>query len=85
MQAECQISAPYTPSGGRQDFGLTARERQVIALVSAGYSNKDLAQKLGISENTARYHLTNVFDKLEVYGRLELILFALDQGLTAQE
>jgi DNA-binding CsgD family transcriptional regulator len=85
MQAVCQINPSYTPSGHRQDFGLTARERQVIALVSAGYTNKDLAQKLGISENTAKFHLNKVFDKLEVYNRLELILFVLDQGLTARD
>ena len=85
MQAVCQMNPSYTPSDGRQDFGLTARERQVIALVIAGYTNKDLAQKLGISENTAKYHLTNVFDKLGVSNRLELVLFAIDQGLTQED
>ena len=66
---------------GEQDFGLTRRERQVIALVVAGYTNKDLAQKCGISEQTVKHHLTNIFDKLGVSNRLELVLFAIDHQL----
>ena len=85
MQAVCHMNPSNIPSDDRQDFGLTARERQVIALVSAGYTNRDLAQKLGISENTAKYHLTNVFDKLGVCNRLELVLFAIDQGLAQMD
>ena len=85
MQAVCEMNLSYTPSVGRQDFGLTARERQVIALVSAGYTNKDLARKLGITENTAKYHLTHIIDKLGVCNRLELVLFAIDQGLAKED
>jgi DNA-binding CsgD family transcriptional regulator len=54
---------------------------EVIALIVAGYTNKDLARKLGISENTAKHHLTNIFDKLGVSNRLELVLYAVDHGL----
>jgi len=85
MQAVCQMDPSNTPSGDRQDFGLTARERQVIALVCAGYTNKDLAQKLGIRKSTAKHHLSKVFDKLGVANRLELVLFAVDQGLTIED
>ncbi len=73
------------PSGGRQDFGLTALERQVILLVAAGYTNKDLARELGISENTTQFHLSKVFDKLGIVNRLELVLLAFDQGLTEED
>jgi DNA-binding NarL/FixJ family response regulator len=75
----------YTPPVGRQDYGLTTRERQVIALVAAGYTDRDLAQKLGMRENTAKHHLIRVFDKLGVANRLELLLFAFDQGLTKED
>jgi DNA-binding NarL/FixJ family response regulator len=85
IQAVRQMNPSNSASPGRQDYGLTPRERQVIALVGAGYTNKDLAQKLGISENTAKHHLTNVFDKLGVSNRLELVLFAVDHGLTKEE
>jgi DNA-binding CsgD family transcriptional regulator len=82
MQAACQMKPSSIPSEGRQDFGLTFRERQIIALVAAAYTNKDVAQKLGISQNTAKNHLTNVFDKLGVSNRLELLIFAVEHGLT---
>jgi len=77
-------SQQSTP-GSKRDFGLTSRERQVIALVGAGYTNKDLGRKLGISENTAKHHLTNIFDKLGVSNRLELVLFAVDHRLTNED
>ena len=67
--------------GVRRNFGLSSREMEVIALIVAGYTNKDLARKLGISENTAKHHLTNIFDKLGVSNRLELVLYAVDHGL----
>jgi two-component system nitrate/nitrite response regulator NarL len=71
------------PSGSkaRPDFGLTPREREVVGLIVAGYTNKDLAQKLSISEQTVKHHLTNIFDKLGVSNRLELVLFAIDHQL----
>jgi DNA-binding NarL/FixJ family response regulator len=56
---------------------------EVIALIVAGYTNKDLARELGISENTAKHHLTNIFDKLGVSNRLELVLYSVDHGLVA--
>ena len=50
---------------------LSARERQVLALLSAGLTTKDLALQLGISANTARYHLTNLYRKLGAHSRVE--------------
>jgi len=70
-----------TTSRPGRNFGLSSREMQVIALIVAGYTNKDLARELGISENTAKHHLTNIFDKLGVSNRLELVLYAVDHGL----
>jgi DNA-binding NarL/FixJ family response regulator len=66
-----------------RNFGLSSREMEVIALIVAGYTNKDLARELGISENTAKHHLTNIFDKLGVSNRLELVLYSVDHGLVA--
>jgi len=70
-----------TVSAAPRNFGLSSREMEVIALIVAGYTNKDLARELGISENTAKHHLTNIFDKLGVSNRLELVLYAVDHGL----
>jgi DNA-binding NarL/FixJ family response regulator len=57
-------------------FGLTQRELEVIEAIVAGYTNKDMAQKFSVSEHTVKHHLTNIFDKLGVSNRLELVLFA---------
>lgn len=60
---------------------LTPREHEVIALVSLGLKNRDIGERLFISETTVRHHLTSVFEKLQVSNRLELIIFAFGQGL----
>jgi DNA-binding CsgD family transcriptional regulator len=85
MPATCQKNVSHTHSAGREDFGLTPLERQTIALVGAGYTNKHLAQKLGITEKIAKQHLTDVFEKLGVCNRLELVLFAAAVGLTDED
>jgi DNA-binding NarL/FixJ family response regulator len=64
-----------------QPFNLTARELEVVAAIVAGYTNKDIAQKFSLSEQTVKHHLTNIFDKLGVSNRLELALFAVQHGL----
>jgi two-component system, NarL family, nitrate/nitrite response regulator NarL len=63
-------------------LGLTGRELEVVATVVAGRTNKDSAQTLSISEHTVKTHLTNIFDKLGVSTRLELVLFAIERRLT---
>jgi DNA-binding NarL/FixJ family response regulator len=62
-------------------FGLTRREAQIIGALADGQTNKDIAGTLGISERTVKHHLTNVYDKLGVYNRVELVLFAMNHGL----
>lgn len=60
---------------------LTNREREVLALVSEGLKNKEIAERLFISEWTVRHHVTSIFSKLGVSDRVELILYAYRQGL----
>jgi len=61
------------PKEGWKDL-LTEREQEATALVLEGQSNKDIAQKLEITERTVKAHLHNVFEKLEVTDRLALVL-----------
>jgi two-component system, NarL family, nitrate/nitrite response regulator NarL len=55
---------------------LTNREREVIALICEGLPNKQIGQRMAISEATVRHHLTSIFDKLGVTSRLELVIYA---------
>jgi len=64
---------------------LTDRERQVVHLVCQGLRNKEIADKLFISEQTVKNHLHNIFDKLGVSDRLELALYALHHRLVQTE
>jgi DNA-binding NarL/FixJ family response regulator len=77
---------PLTSSGTKsKNFGLTRREFDIVAAVVAGYTNKDTAQNLSVSEQTVKHHLTNIFDKLGVYSRLELALFAINHQLLGED
>jgi len=60
---------------------LSSREKEVITLVASGMRNKEIAEKLFISEQTVKTHLSNIFQKLGLGDRLELALYALRHGL----
>ena len=62
-------------------FGLTPREMDVISTVVAGFSNKEIAAYWKITEDTVKHHLSNIFDKLGVSTRVELVLFAVNHKL----
>jgi len=62
-------------------FGLTPREMEIVSAIVSGYSNRQIAEKMSISQSTIKHHLTNIFDKLGVYNRLELALFAINHAL----
>jgi pimeloyl-ACP methyl ester carboxylesterase/DNA-binding CsgD family transcriptional regulator len=59
---------------------LSAREREVLALVTEGLANAEIAERLVLSEKTVRNHVSNVFDKLGVWTRAQAIVFARDRG-----
>ncbi|WP_043475474.1 response regulator [Paeniglutamicibacter gangotriensis] len=62
---------------------LTERERDVLVLVAEGHSNQDIAGNLGISERTARTHVSNVLGKLGVSSRTQAALTAVNAGLVS--
>ncbi len=61
--------------------GLTAREREVLQLVAEGYPNKNIARALGISENTAKFHVASICAKLGVRSRTEAVSAGARGGL----
>lgn len=72
-------------STSRGAFGLTPREMEIVTTVVAGYSNAEIAKKYGISEQTVKHHLSSIFDKVGVFNRLELALFAVNHRLVRDE
>ena len=72
------LRAPRRPQPGS---GLTERERGVLRLVAAGEANKDIAAELGISERTARTHVSSILNKLGMASRTQVALWAVREGL----
>jgi DNA-binding NarL/FixJ family response regulator len=61
---------------------LTAREREVLELMVEGVtSNRKLAKRLGLSENTVKFHVRNILDKLRLHNRAEVVGYALRHGM----
>jgi len=74
---------PAAPNNGRarERLPLSQREREIVTLVAQGFKNKEMAEKMFISEQTVKNHLHNIFDKLGVSDRLELALYAIHRKL----
>jgi DNA-binding NarL/FixJ family response regulator len=70
-----------TPHAAEEET-LTAREREVLELMVEGItSNRKLAKRLGLSENTVKFHVRNILDKLRVHNRAEVVGYALRHGI----
>lgn len=69
----------------RERAQLSQREREIIVLIAQGYKNKEIAEKMFITEQTVKNHLHNVFDKLGVSDRLELALYAIHNSLHVKQ
>ena len=65
----------------REKPRLSNREREIVALVAQGFKNKEIAERMFISEQTVKNHLHNIFDKLGVSDRLELALYAIHRNI----
>ena len=65
----------------REKPTLSNREREIVACVAQGFKNKEIAEKMFISEQTVKNHLHNIFDKLGVSDRLELALYAIHRNI----
>lgn len=67
--------------GGDPSKSLTARELEIVRMIAQGLRNKAIAERMSISEGTVKIHLHNIYEKLGLDGRLELMLHAQKQGL----
>lgn len=81
MVSYLRDKAAQTPPPPAKAYGLTKRELEILSTIVSGLSNKEIAQKFSLSEDTVKHHLTNIFDKVGVSSRLELALFAINHRL----
>ena len=79
--ASAALPQPPARDRERERSPLSQREREIVALVAQGFKNKEMAEKMFISEQTVKNHLHNIFDKLGVSDRLELALYAIHKNL----
>jgi two-component system, NarL family, nitrate/nitrite response regulator NarL len=86
MTAEVINAFKKSSEGGarREKPLLSEREREIVQLVAQGFRNREIGEKLFISEQTVKNHLHNIFDKLGVSDRLELALYAIHHRLIDQ-
>jgi DNA-binding CsgD family transcriptional regulator len=79
---------PASPEGARNDrarstLGISDRELEVLELLAAGRSNKEIARRLAVSPNTVKTHVAKLYEKLEAKRRTEAILKARELGVIA--
>jgi len=72
---------PLNPAN-RNRFGLTPRELEIAESVRRGDTNRTIARRLGITHDTVKHHVTNIFTKVGVSTRLQLAVFAIDHDLS---
>jgi DNA-binding NarL/FixJ family response regulator len=79
-----EFAKPPEATTGTDEDELTAREREVLELMEEGVtSNRKLAKRLGVSENTVKFHVRNILDKLRLHNRAEAVGYALRKKMSS--
>jgi DNA-binding CsgD family transcriptional regulator len=89
MQQRVVVKEVPVPAGGpfvlderkREDLGITRRELEILELIAQGMSNREIAEKLFVSENTVKTHSSRVFDKLGARRRTQAVQLGKELGL----
>ena len=77
--------APAAEAGAADTPRLTDRETEVLRLVAKGLSYKQIAERLVISHRTVQNHVQNTLHKLQLHNRVELVRYAIEQGLDSSD
>lgn len=82
QQQAVLATASFAPDGTRQsELGITPRELEILGLIAAGLSNREIAARLFVSENTVKTHSSRLFDKLGARRRTQAVQFGKEAGL----
>jgi len=84
VQNLCLLSSRIEQQTRAQTGELSPQQLQIVEAIAAGYSNKEIAKELSLSERTVKYHLTRIFGKFGVSGRMELARFSLKNKLVRE-
>lgn len=79
---EVPVSAPFVLNERRlSELGITPRELEVLGLIASGMTNREIAARLFVSENTVKTHTASVFEKLQAKRRTHAVQIAIQAGL----
>lgn len=82
VPVEVRISGPFHRNEARREqLGITPRELEILEAIAAGLSNREIAERLFVSENTVKTHAARLFDKLSARRRTQAIQLAKEAGL----
>jgi NarL family two-component system response regulator LiaR len=77
-----QVPGPFVVNAARQEkLGITPREMEILAAIAAGLSNREIAERLYVSENTVKTHAGSLFEKLNAKRRTQAVQLAKEAGL----
>jgi DNA-binding NarL/FixJ family response regulator len=79
------VQGPKPASQPKELAGLTEREREVLEQIARGLTNREIAEKMVISEKTVKTHVSNLLDKLGLEDRTRAAIWALKHGLGAKD
>jgi NarL family two-component system response regulator LiaR len=82
VQVSVPAGAPFQRNEAkREELGITARELEIMEAIAAGLSNREIAERLFVSENTVKTHAARLFDKLSARRRTQAVQRAKEAGL----
>ncbi|HVE70691.1 MAG TPA: LuxR C-terminal-related transcriptional regulator [Thermoanaerobaculia bacterium] len=81
-EVEVRVAGPFVLNATKlEELGLTPREHEILGLIAEGLSNREIAERLFVSENTVKTHSSRLFEKLEVSRRTQAVQKGKELGL----
>jgi DNA-binding CsgD family transcriptional regulator len=84
VEVPVPVTGPFRRNDARvEQLGITARELEILEAIAAGWSTREIAERLFVSENTVKTHTARLFDKLSARRRTQAVQRAKEEGLIA--